>query len=68
MIPIKKYERPTTGQGSASPRYELHTKCCGLLFAADDDLAKLERGADRHGVDIAKLVIYDLGAKIRGLL
>ncbi len=63
-IPIEKRDRPATGMGSASPRYELYTACCDIFLAADDSLDSIQKNADRHGVkDLSKLVIYDRGPK-----
>lgn len=73
MIRIEQRPRPLAGMGSASPRYELYTSCCGIFLAADNSLEQImKRGIEaRDGVDSAKLVIYDrdgLCAKCGGAL
>lgn len=63
-IPVVSKERPASGMGSASPRYELHTACCDIFISADDSLDVVRRNAVTHGIaDLSKLVIYDLGAR-----
>ena len=63
-IPIIQRERPTSGPGVASPRYELHTSCCDILVSADDALTILRENAKRQrNVHSSKLVIVDLGPR-----
>jgi len=60
-IQVERRERPVSGMGSRSPRFELHTRCCGNFLAADDSLATVR--AHRTSIEPDKLVIYDLGEK-----
>jgi hypothetical protein len=53
--------RPASGLGSASPRFELRTKCCDMFLDADEDEQKIERNAARHKLSPEKLVIVHLG-------
>ena len=64
LITILPKQRPMNGMGARSPRYELYTHCCGMFLAADESVEKLKKNADRHGVDVSKLVIFDLGKVI----
>lgn len=67
-IRIVNGKRPTSGQGSASPRFELRTVCCDMWLASDSTVATLEAVAERgqHRNKLDKLVIVDLGAPIEG--
>lgn len=61
-IEVQRRERPESGMGSRSPRYELHVRCCGIFLAADDSLETVRTNASKRGVAAQALVIYDLGA------
>ena len=61
-IPIVNRDRPVSGMGSTSPRFELRTKCCDIFLSADNSLTTLRVNASKRGdTDPANLVIVDLG-------
>lgn len=66
-IRIEERARPKSGMGSASPRYELHTACCGICLAVDASLEKIQDlNSSQRTLDPSKLVIVDYGEPPRG--
>jgi hypothetical protein len=66
-IRIERRDRPKSGMGSASPRYELHTACCDICLAADSSLEQIQRlDSSARKLGPEKLVIIDYGDPPRG--